>query len=116
MADCCDDVQDLFSSVNDPDKHTRIVYVGRPDVLCQSSGCYFCECCVPLLEGVRIGEARHVYSWGNPDEVNPDDNVCHASFRRCIPRGIRGRGPYSYYLWKRLNKNIKVCLIVRFCF
>ena len=34
---------------------------------------------MPLLEGVRIGEARHVYSWGNLDEVNPDENVCHAS-------------------------------------
>ena len=48
---------------------------------------------MPLLEGVRIGEARHVYSWGNPDEVNSDDNVCHASFRRCMPRV--GRGPYK---------------------
>ncbi|RVW22440.1 putative acyl-activating enzyme 21 [Vitis vinifera] len=27
----------------------------------------------------QIGEARHVYSWGNLDEVNPDENVCHAS-------------------------------------
>ena len=33
---------------------------------------------MPPLEAVRIGEARHVYSWENPDEVNPDDNVCHA--------------------------------------
>ena len=32
---------------------------------------------MPLLEGVRIGEARHVYSWGNPDEAGPDENVCH---------------------------------------
>ena len=30
-----------------------------------------------LLEGVRIGEAHHVYSWGNPDEADPDENVCH---------------------------------------
>ena len=55
------------------------MYVGRPDVLWQSSGCYVCECRVPLLEGVRIGETCHVYSWGNPSEVNPDENVCHAS-------------------------------------
>ena len=34
---------------------------------------------MPLLEVVWIGEACHVYSWGNPDEVNPDGNVCHAS-------------------------------------
>ena len=34
---------------------------------------------MPLLEVVRIGEACHVYSWGNPNEVNSDDNVCHAS-------------------------------------
>ena len=50
------------------------MYVGRPDALWQLSGCYVCECRVPLLEGVRIGEACHVYSWGNPDE-----NVCHVS-------------------------------------
>ena len=34
---------------------------------------------MPLLEGVRIGEARHMYSWGNPDEADPDENVCHVS-------------------------------------
>ena len=55
------------------------MYVGRPDALWQSSGCYVCECRVPLLEGVRIGEARHVYSWGNPDEADPDENACHVS-------------------------------------
>ena len=69
MAGCCDDVQNLLTSVNDPDKHIRIVYVGRPDAICRSFGCYVCECRVPLLEGVRIGEARHVYFWGNPDEI-----------------------------------------------
>ena len=79
MAGCCDNVQDLLTLVNDPDKHIQIVYVGHPGVLWQSSGCYVCECRVPLLEGVWIGEARHVYSWGNPDEINPDENVCHAS-------------------------------------
>ena len=34
---------------------------------------------MPLLEGVRIGEARHVYYWGNPDGSNPDENVCQVS-------------------------------------
>ena len=79
MTGCYDEVQDLLTSVNDPDKHIRIVYVSRPDAMWRSSGCYVCECRVPLLEGVRIGEARHVYSWGNPDEINPDENVCHVS-------------------------------------
>ena len=79
MAGCCDNVQDLLTSVNDPDKHIQIVYVGRPDEMWRSSGCYVCECCVSLLEGVWIGKARHVYSWGNPDGINPDRNVCHVS-------------------------------------
>nr|CAN66240.1 hypothetical protein VITISV_041840 [Vitis vinifera] len=79
MAGCCNDVQDLLTSVNDPDKHIRIVYVGCPDVMWRSSGCYVCEFRVPLLEGVRIGEARHMYSWGNPDGCNPDENACHVS-------------------------------------
>ena len=70
MAGCYDDVQDSLTSVNDPDKT-------YPDSICRSSGCYVCECRVPLLEGVRIGEARYVYSWGNPDEADPDENVCH---------------------------------------
>ena len=47
--------------------------------LWESSGCYAYECRVPLLEIIRIGEARHVYSWGNSDEVDPNENVCHAS-------------------------------------
>ena len=34
---------------------------------------------VPLPEEVRIGEARHVSSWGNPDGDNPNRNVCHVS-------------------------------------
>ena len=34
---------------------------------------------MPLLEEVRIGKARHVSSWGNPDGGNPDKNVCHVS-------------------------------------
>ena len=29
---------------------------------------------MPPLEVIRIGEACHMYFWGNPDE-----NVCHAS-------------------------------------
>ena len=32
-----------------------------------------------LYEEVRIGEARHTYSWGNPNEGNPDENTCHVS-------------------------------------
>ena len=60
-------------------KHIRIGYVDRPDVMWRSFGCYVCECFVPLLKGVRIGEARHVYSWGNPDGGNPDENACHVS-------------------------------------
>ena len=79
IAGCCDDVQDLLTSVNDPDKHIRIVYVGHPDAMCWSSGCYVCECRVPLIERVRIGEARHVYSWGNQDGGNPNENACHVS-------------------------------------
>ena len=66
MAGCYDDVQDSLTSVNDPDK----IY---PDSICRLSGCYVYECRVPLLEGVRIGEARHVYSWGNPNWGNPDE-------------------------------------------
>ena len=73
MVGCCDDVQDLLTSVNDPDKHIRIVYVGRPDAICRSFGCYVCECRVPLLEGVRIGEERQVYFWGNLDGGNLDE-------------------------------------------
>ena len=69
MTGCCDDVQNLLTSVNDPDKHIRIVYVGRPDEMWRSYGCYVCECRVPLPERVRIGESRHVYSWRNPDGV-----------------------------------------------
>ena len=47
-----------------------------------------------FLEGVRIGEARHVYSWGNPDEADPDENVCHVSLEDVchvwgeVPTGI----------------------------
>ena len=97
MTGCCDDVQDLLTSVNDPDEHIRIVYVGRPDAICRLSGCYGCECCVPLLEGVRIGEARHVYSWGNSDEIDPDENVCHVSSGDvCHVLG----GPYNIYIQK----------------
>ena len=60
MTGCCDDVQNLLTSVNDSDKHIRIVYVGRLDAMWRSYGCYVCECRVPLPEGVRIGESRHV--------------------------------------------------------
>ena len=75
------------------------MYVGRPDVLCRSSGCYVCECRVPLLEGVRIGEARHVYSWGNSDESDPDRNTCHVS--------SGGGDPYS---WPFAPSHVVLCL------
>ena len=39
MAGCYDDVQDLLTSVNDPDEHIRIGYVGRPDVIFVSVVC-----------------------------------------------------------------------------
>ncbi|KAL6328832.1 hypothetical protein AAG906_003849 [Vitis piasezkii] len=44
--------QDRLTSVNDPDKRIRIAYVGRPDALWKLSGCYVCECRVPLLEHI----------------------------------------------------------------
>ena len=40
---------------------------------------------MPLLEGVRIGEARHVSSWGDPDGADPDKNACHVSSRGGVP-------------------------------
>ncbi|RVW67222.1 hypothetical protein CK203_063639 [Vitis vinifera] len=101
MAGCCDNVQDLLTSVNDPEKHIGIVYVGHLGALWQWSGCYVCKCRVPLLEGVRIGEARHMYSWGNPDEINLDENVCHVSLRDVchVSSGdvchVWGGGPYN---------------------
>ena len=88
MAGCYDDVQDLLTSVNDPDKHIRIVYVSHSDTMSRSSGCYVCECRVPLLEGVWIGEARHVYSRGNPDEADPDRNACHVSSGGGVPTRV----------------------------
>ena len=65
-----------------------------PDSICRLSGCVVSGR-VPLLEGVRIGEARHVYSWGNPNESNPDENACHvgksgwgSSGWECVSRAI----------------------------
>ncbi|RVW33122.1 hypothetical protein CK203_111164 [Vitis vinifera] len=43
---------------------------------------YYDDCRVLLPEEVRIGEARRVYSWGNPDRGNPDENTCHVSSGR----------------------------------
>ena len=34
-------------------------------------------------------------TWGNQDEGHPDENACHVLFRKCVPRVIRGRGPYN---------------------
>ena len=39
MAGCCDNVKDLLTSVNDPEKHIGIVYVGCPDVMFVSVVC-----------------------------------------------------------------------------
>ena len=40
MVGCYDDVQDWLTSVNDPDKHIRIGYVGRLDVIFASVVCF----------------------------------------------------------------------------
>ena len=98
MAGCYDDVQGLLTSVNGPDKHIRIVYVGHPDAMWRSSVCYVCECRVPLLEGVRIGEACHVYPWGNPDGGNPDENACHVSSGSMCHVSSGGGVPTGYIL------------------
>ena len=66
-------------------QHIRIGYGGRMDVIWRSSGCDVCECRLLLLEGVQIGEARHVSSWGNPDEADPDRNLCHVSSGGGVP-------------------------------
>ena len=78
MAGCRNDVVRLayFS------QRSRQTY---PDRICRLSGCDICECRVPLPEGVRIGEARHVSSWGNLDGANPDRNACHVSSRGGVP-------------------------------
>ena len=34
---------------------------------------------MPLLEGIRIGERATCTLGENLDEVDPDENVCHAS-------------------------------------
>ena len=36
-------------------------------------------------EEVRIGETRHMSSWGNPDGANPDRNVYHVSSGGGVP-------------------------------
>ena len=60
-------------------KHIRKGYVGRPDVIYGRPDVMFCECRVPLPKEVRIGEARHVSFWGNPNGDNPNRNVCYVS-------------------------------------
>ena len=93
MAGCWNDVQDLLTSVNDPDK----TYPAR---ICRSSGCDACECRMSLPEEVWIGEARHVSSWGNPDGDHqdrnvchvPSGNVCHASSGERVPIGMKDVG------------------------
>ena len=82
------------------------MYVDRPDVLWQSSGCYVYECRVPLLEGER----RATCTLGeNPNEVDPDENVCHASLGGVCHVLSGGRVPtattciyvYMYRMWVR---------------
>ena len=36
MTGCCDNVQDLLTSVNDLDKRIRMVYAGRPDTFVEA--------------------------------------------------------------------------------
>ena len=38
-----------------------------------------------LPKEIRIGEARHVSSWGNPDGADPDRNACHMSSGGRVP-------------------------------
>ena len=62
---------------------TRLVYFSQrsgqtyPDRICRLSGCDVCECRVPFPEGVRIGEGRHMSSWGVRMEFDPYVNACH---------------------------------------
>ena len=49
-----------------------------------------------LPEEVRIGEASHVYSWGNPDRGNPDENTCHVSSGNVCHVASGGRSPYNH--------------------
>ena len=85
VAGCRDDVVRFAYFGQRSGQHIRIGYGGHPDVIWRSSRCDVCECRVLLLEGVRIGEARHVSSWGNPDETDPDRNLCHVSSRGGVP-------------------------------
>ena len=59
---------------------------------------------MPLIEGVRIAEARHVYSWGNPDE-----NVCHVSSGDVCHVG-GGRGPYRIGKEEDFSKKTEVAI------
>ena len=72
----------------------RMRYVGCPDV-------YVYECRVPLLEGVQKGEARHVYSWGNPDRDSPDENTCHVSLGNVCHVASGGGVPTKRFFLKK---------------
>ena len=53
MTDCCGNVWDLLTSVNDPDHCIRMAYVDHPGVLCKPSGWYVYKCRLIFLEVVR---------------------------------------------------------------
>ena len=77
----------MLTLVNDPDKHIRIGYVGRPDVMFASVVCLSLR---ESREGVRIGECTTCSSLGSPDGVAPDNEVRHVSSGRGVPTlGIR---------------------------
>ena len=92
MASCCDNVRDLLTSVNDPNKHIRMAYVGRLDAFVEVVRmlCLWVSCASP---------------WGSPDRRSVPRVLLGKSgwgwsgwecvsrvTRRCVPRGIRGRG------------------------
>ena len=66
----------------------RMYCESRPDV-------YAYKCRLPFLEAVRIREARPVYLIGKSGWVSPGWECVSRVIRRCVPRVIRGRGPYN---------------------
>ena len=116
VAGCWNDVQDLLTSVNDPNKHIRIGYVGRPDAIWRSSRCNVRECRVPLpkespdrrsVPRVLMGKS----GWGNPDR-----NACHVSLRDVRHTSLGGGVPTSEIFcsfsmcWIFMNHTLKLLL------
>ncbi|RVW41146.1 hypothetical protein CK203_069842 [Vitis vinifera] len=56
MASCCDNVQDLLTSVNDHDKCIRMTYVGRPDAFVEVVRmlCFMSVVCLSLSEALEF--------------------------------------------------------------